>query len=478
MNLKGFLTITLLLFFTPQISFSQGFPGIRTSNFNGLENIILNPASAVNLKTYCNINILSSSIHFNNNFLYIPKEDFSFFQYLAGNFNRYNSSSVFPEGKPFLDKTVNKTPLVFGQAYIMGPSVQFSIKRHSFTAFSAVKGAVYSDLPYNLLKFAVEGTEYNALYGGGKVFPDFNSGALMWSEIGLGYGRLIETARNINWQVGMNVKLLAGQYGAFYENYESNYSIDSTAFLLASNIDMMYGYTPNPKMTYPYGYGLGFDFGVQYIQRYHGRPAEYYTSLSNQTFNDYLFKIGLSLVDVGGINFQYGTSLFKIKSDSTFTVDDFREFQYYSLDSLNYYLYDKIVGSIPENYNNGNFRYSLPTRLSLQLDYHIYKQFYINAVLTTGLYTKNSHINTPTQLSFCPRYETKDLEIWLPTTINSYSNFQIGIAVRYKYLIIGTEKIVDYLGMYNFKGWNFFMSLSIPFVIDQFQDQRSKIPRF
>ena len=67
----------LIIIYLPESTFSQNFNGIRTSNFDGVQNIILNPAGSVDNKTYLDINILTSQLYLRNNFFFIPNEDFS-----------------------------------------------------------------------------------------------------------------------------------------------------------------------------------------------------------------------------------------------------------------------------------------------------------------------------------------------------------------------------------------------------------------
>ena len=58
----------------------QEMAGVISGNYAGVNSIYLNPAFMIDSKVYLDINFISADVFLHNNYLYLPKEDFSFFE--------------------------------------------------------------------------------------------------------------------------------------------------------------------------------------------------------------------------------------------------------------------------------------------------------------------------------------------------------------------------------------------------------------
>jgi len=472
------ILLFLYIFCLPALSFSQYFNAVRTSNFDGVQNIILNPASAVDNKTYLDINLITSQLYLKNNFFFIPQEDFDASTYLfnSAEIPRYDSSLLFPNRAPFYYHTDIDQPLVYGQMQIMGPSVNLSLKKHSFSIFSSFKSAIYSDIPGIILRAALEGHENVIIYDEKNLLGKINSGLLLWSEIGMGYATILNPAKNNNWYAGANIKYLSGYYGGYLNKNESFYTVNKSPLLTLHGIDINFGSNLSIQTRRPMGYGVAIDLGIHYIKRGNSRPTEYYPGISKQSYGDYKYKFGFSVIDIGRINFSKNSTDFSLQSDSLILIDGLEKYNGIPFDSIQDYLLKDIRGEImeliPTAEVENKFYYSLPAKISFQFDYHLKNNWYCNFILMAGINTMNSHIKTPAQITFCPRYESKDIEIWLPFTYNTIYKSQLGIALRYKFLTIGTENLLKKMEKRDFTETDFFISLNLPLARDKFRKRK------
>ena len=87
------------------------------------------------------------------------------------------------------------------------------------------------------------------------------------------------------------------------------------------------------------------------------------------------------------------------------------------------------------------FFMQLPTAVSLQFDYHIWKYFYVNA---TGIISiqnrKNPHrVRTANQFSVTPSFDHSWFGVHLPMSYNNYSKFKAGLGARLGPLTVGVN---------------------------------------
>ena len=111
---------------------------------------------------------------------------------------------------------------------------------------------------------------------------------------------------------------------------------------------------------------------------------------------------------------------------------------------------DSVINGLVQNdpnWTNGEtdsdntFFMQLPTAVSLQFDYHIYKWFYVNATGNINVQNrKNPHrVRTANQLSITPSFDHAWFGVHLPMMMNKYSGFKAGIGVRLGPLTIGVN---------------------------------------
>ena len=243
---------------------------------------------------------------------------------------------------------------------------------------------------------------------------------------------------------GMTVKLVEG-IGSAYANAENiSFQLHSNDSVGIYNTHINYGISENlgnyieneTEMSGIGGrYGMGFDFGIVWEWRpnysKHLFDMDGETNLERRDENKYKLRVGLSVKDLGAVKYK------KWHQSQDFTVNgDFCTEMLEDVQSIK-----EITNLLHENPDlitfteDGDiYRMSLPTAISLQVDYNIYKDFYINVTPYFALKqgnTKYTKVHSFNSISIAPRYETTWFGVSLPLQYNQISGFNLGTGFRF-----------------------------------------------
>lgn len=442
--------------------FAQEMLGIANSNYAGISGIHMNPSTIVDSRLKIDINLVSGGTSFDNDYLYIPKEDLKFFgfqniadQIDAGNYKEY-------------DTTSNKN-MTFA-SMIIGPSVMFRVKDNSFAVTTAVRAYLsIKDLSYAIAKFAYEddALHYKPQHGRSYDSGPLNIGSMFWSELGISYGREIMSKEKNYLKGALTIKRLWG-YAAFYvkgDNVRFRVDEDSLENLYYQvTADMGYGhsYSDGDDNSIVNGAGWGFDLGLAYEYRPDYANSTYTMdgqTLNNPQINKYKLRIGLSLLDIGKINFDSenskaldmrGASAVWIDNDTN-EIGDAADFD----TTISKHFFGTPYGS----QGGTAFDMALPTALSLQADYMAWKDIYINATWIQSLKHSIPGVERASMISLTPRYEHNWFEAALPLSLYEYDVFRMGLALRLASFFIGSDKLGSVLGINDLGGMDFYIGL-------------------
>ena len=278
-----------------------------------------------------------------------------------------------------------------------------------------------------------------------------------WAEVYGTYARTIVMYNNAVLNAGITVKLnygIAGAYMTASDFDEVAGTVNNKPGYYLSNGNLKYGYSSNIdvldtsttsqnvlkeffRKTYsPIGISLG---------------AEYIIPEAEEDDNGYGYnlKIGVSLLDLGNNKFQYSNysrsavlnknnisdSLIETSLDNTNSPAAFAD----TLQSL--------AGSTTTL--SGSFKILQPTRLVINVDKHISRNFFINADLTLPLTMfwgkKKVFARDMNLFSLTPRLETKEFGIYLPASLNTQMHFWIGAAIKAGPLLLGVHNLANIL---------------------------------
>ncbi len=463
----SFLLIIPALTFPNRVS-SQEMLGIINSNYAGSAGISINPSNLVNSRLYLDINLLTADIFAENNFLYIHKDDWGLFKVFGPNgvIPKYGENDVL-----FDRMRSDNMKNFFINLRVQGPSFMIAKNDHAIALHVTFRSVTsIRKLPHEMANFGYEGLEYKPQHNIRYNDHNFRFTNLDWVEFGLTYSKVIYKYGMNRYTAGLTVKYLAGIAGAYSDVRNIDYVVLNDSTININNLDATVGYSlpvdysDNSLNTDPVfkGRGIGFDLGVTYMKTKKGAQNRKAERLCEQEFIDYYYRFGLSLLDIGKINFKENAQEHKYDNVSTYWEE---------LDTLRFSDLDQIAGILSDQfYGNPNASLSadkigivLPSAISAQFDYQYMPNLFINASVVVPIKLGRIYVRRASQIAITPRYEHRWYEVSLPVSLYEMRYPRIGFAFRLAFLTVGTEKLGAYLGFSDFEGMDFYCSLKINF---------------
>ncbi|MEE3145792.1 MAG: DUF5723 family protein [Bacteroidota bacterium] len=519
------ITIFILLSISSNY-FSQNYLGISSSNYAGSMGTDIQPASFVDGRFKFDLNLFSLNFSAYQNFAHFDTRGMD--KWWVKSFSPDETVTINPDGSettsysteiggsnPYNDWIIPESD--FDSLYITrrydqnSPGVlgfntnfQFDLLNFNFhvtpkisVGFLAKMRSITNidNVDPKLAFLAERELEYEDLWGIRLNEELINFNHMTWSEFGLNYGQVLTDAGQHFLKAGANVKYLSGYAAAYMysNNFEYDLFNDDTTQYLAG--DFGYGYSQNiadaanntldqsgifglPKAS---AKGIGVDLGVVYEWRPDFKDYKYdmdgEMNLWARDQNKYKLRVGLSITDIGGMSFQKaGISRdFSVNTSNLFDLTIFDEVQ--SLEGFD----TTINGLINQSTALGNsewtagerdtlstFYMRTPTAFSFQIDYHIWKWFYVNSTGIFNIISKNkdSKVKVANQFSITPSFDHAWFGIHLPFSVNDYSGFKAGLGARLGPLTVG---VTDYRFLFatgNVRGAEFYAGVRVPILYD------------
>lgn len=360
----------------------------------------------------------------------------------------------------------------FVQTRLDGPGAMLIWGHHAFaltTAFRTI--ASLDNVPYELANFMYLGLNYRPQHNIRYVdYGPIRGSGMSWGEIGLSYSNTFYARGFDVLSAGISVRRLLGLGGMYVNIKEMDYIVPNDSSVDIRNFDGELGlslpvdYTTNTVNTSPLikGGGFGFDVGVTYTRLAQYHQNQYFNSLCAATYEDYIYRVGVALIDIGGIRFNKNASKMHIDNRSSYwenvTSMDFSTI-HQLMDTISYQFY----GDTTSAWAGDKFTLWLPSALSVQFDYHLQREWYVNASLIYGLPIGTGSIARPAELSITPRYETKWFEASMPVSFYNWQLVRLGLAARIYGVTIGTDKLGGFFHMNDFTGLDFYISFKMFF---------------
>ena len=438
---KLILSLVGMLFLS---STAQEKATISNSNYAPTNGVYLNPSLMVDSKAWLDINIVGAGAFAHNNYIYLPKSNL---------YTLLRNNNVTP-----LDNYNKINKHAFGVANIQGPSLTLNIGEHAVGLNTTLRSFTnVNRVPYELAKFAFEGYDYNDLQNKNFSMKNGTIDHMTWGEIGLSYGKIIKKQNRDLIQVGGTVKRLYGIASAGFQVDELNYIVPNDTVMNVSNFQGS-AYYAEPK--FGAGKGWGLDLGVTY-RKMKSDVTNYvpHSKYSGCEKKDYSYKIGVSLLDVGRINFQDNATRYDYTSGEG-NINQVADATFESItDQTNSLVVDN--GTL---LNYTNYKQHLPTAISVQADYNLGKHVYINGTLIQNVrQTHKTGVIRSNSLTLSARYELKRFEVNLPVTLHQYRYPVVGIMVRYQNIIVGTDYLTPFLFKSNLYRGDIYFNIKLPF---------------
>ncbi len=429
-----------LLLLLPFCFLAQDELGIAGSTRAPVNSVYFNPASICDSRTFIDVEFFGLGAFVQNNLVYVGKKDFSLIDYGGIGNIQYNHK----KNKYYAKANVS----------IKGPSFTANWKEHAFGIHSGVN--VMADvrrLPNGFSYLVTEGFDYLPQVGQTQTIEKMRIGAMAYGYIGLSYGKIAYRWDNAILIAGATVNriLSPGGLGARLDNW--TYTLQDSSQLVTQNLEGQLGFN-NFGGSLIAGKGWGIDIGVTYKKRNKGSFG--YTPFNPCTDGKYKYKASLVLLDMGSAKFKapYYNYVFEQTSGGNFNGNDNTHWdEPASADTT----FTNGLGATAVT-EGSKLKIKLPTALSAQVDYHVSKKLYAMGALTWGLPWRNKlGVQRASYLAVVPRWESQNYEVSLPITLYEMRKPMVGMAIRLRSFIIGSDNLNAFFFNGNLYGANIYV---------------------
>ncbi len=435
--------------------------GMRLERYAGIYGASINPANTAFNPNRWEVSLFSADAFLANNYLFLENTSLS---KILRNPDQIRSAREFrPEIPPPADVilfdyfAVDRKMRGVAQARVGGPAFSIRVgEKHVFGLSTALRtGFSMYNIPavlrYDRIGFLHQGETI-------KIAPTGPTTAA-WGEIALHYSHR-NSDGNVVVAWGVTPKLLLGLEGGFGRiegAFDYTPISNDTATFARAQWD--YGLTINnlsaaehnqsvrPRVN---GYGPGLDAGIAWAM-----PAD-----DSDAPEDYQWRAGVSLVDLGFIHFDQGAERHHIEFDTTITISA----NELNADNAQGYIADAsriFLGDSTRSLQARAFVIGMPSALSLQFDYRVAPRFYVGALLTQRVKFSKYSLQRPNTLAVVPRFEHRWFSLSLPVVLDDWQSLRIGLAARLGFLVLGSDQLGSFFTQKKFTGTDFYIGLKI-----------------
>ncbi len=458
-----FITLLYLSFFITTGIKAQNFLPFVSDNYAGASGMFYQPASIVDSRYKFDMELFGFSSRVDNNWVGVDKDLLFNLKFLSeeGLKTKDFTQIVSDDDKNVLIDMEFKS-LNFMLSLNEKNSIGFSTRGRLMMNFNNMPKTA-ADLTFNL-------NNITNLYNQNLDFNDVSQVAASWVETGLTYSRVIlDGGKSHFLKGGFTGKYLMGMGSLYLYEKEINYTYlnaDTAAnayadikFGLTSGLDELMNFKVASEPSFGFDVGFVYEWRPRYKEYKYNMDGEY--DLWRRDQNKYKLRVGVSLIDVGSMKFkkQYNSNDFIINVDTlNFNNISFSDLTFLGDSVLKYFSFSP-DGS--EYYN-----LVLPTTLNINLDYNIWKKFYLNTSARiafnqgTKVYSKLRYFSS---YSITPRWESKMYGASIPISINQYGIFNMGLGLRLGPVWIGSSDLAGLIGIKDeTTGLDFHIALKIP----------------
>ena len=329
-----------------------------------------------------------------------------------------------------------------------------------------------SRFPYEIIEQNILGVEDGYFDGRHFNWKNVRFDMMAWSEIGASWSTVLFDRSEDKIDVGVTGKGLIGYTGIAINVNEADmdfinkdtatiHKLDALAvmsgpFNFAEKFDDGEVFDPTKFVN---GIGAGFDIGVTYTSKSDNRMNSKVDRPCAANRISYNWRLGLSLLDVGAIRFSNNTRKYKLNfnEDKLFDAKVFDSIV--SIDGIMDTLCGLFYNNPSEAYNGKNYFMGLPTAASIQFDYCISDNVYVNATWIQPIKMFRYSSQRAAMLIVEPRYESQYFDFTLPVTLYNYERIFLGAEMRVAFLTVGTHNIFNLLGIGDSYGLDAYVAL-------------------
>ena len=452
---------------------AQHLLGIANSNYAGTNAIYMNPAHIADNRYGFYMSLFSFQTSISNNAFYYKGASLANAA-INGTLGQLGTQN-FPQFAGNRPRMINygiqlRTPLSF--------MVQMSPK-HSFAFTTRARGFVSGN---QISKSLIDIANTSNIDDPSIAEKQFNGATLninanAFLEAALSYSRVALNKEKHFLKIGGTIKYLKGA-SAYAQIKEVDFIIKkdqpttptTTEDIIQINkVNMSVGSSTTDnadiKNILKSAGGMGMDIGVVYEFRPNYADYTYkmdgLEGLQDKRANKYKLKVGVSLMDLGGIKYSnINTKTFSVNT-SNISLDD--KAQNLIVDNPDKPDSLKKALGIANLFGN-TFRAGLPTALHITADYCLTNHIYLNLAYLQNMRGKYAiGARQASMLALTPRIEFHGFEFAIPLSLqNNLKTFAFGAAIKLGYLYIGSDNLGGIFNAGKVNGADVYFGLLLP----------------
>lgn len=473
---------------------AQQAMGLVAGNHNAPYSAFLNPANMFPDKNRVYINFWGANVGFTNNFLTYDAP-FGLGRMANGTYpDAYKTQGgLLDFDQNWLQWEKNNNQKLYYLNEVYGPSINFRVSRKTALGFGlrGISGLSMTGITpevSRLLRYGLDSSglaftgenklDRNVTYSNGK----FSIATEKYQEW---YFSLATVTKDkgphfVKW--GATGKLLLGMGAAGVNGSGFDYQFNNNNQLVLNNANARFYHTDDQSaattLQYPLGFkfdflngaGAGMDLGFVYEYRpaSNRKTVRDWWNCADEVKNDYDWKFGASITDLGFIAYNGSTRTLKNNASAAWTINQ----SIVNQKTWNQGFDDRFTkvdngffdDSAVNAGINDRFAVATPMALNAQLDLNLKNNFYVGMNWSQSLKSQGSAgLRKSSYVSVVPRYETEHAEIGMPITLTrDYSALNVGLYGRLGPVIVGTDNLAglaSYVGNGSFKAANVYFAV-------------------
>lgn len=431
---------------------AQELWGISNSNYSGNMGLFLNPSTIVHAPYRYELNLIAFDASAQNNYFYSPRD------------RQFVPRTIFGgdvKARAFLPETSGDYYAANSSMLMIGPSYIRNLGDRAWGIHTALRGnANVQGFPEPLARLLYERYGY-APYAGRKFESDqtLRSDLVSWYELGGTYGRVLfdNEQHMLKWAVTGN--LLLGTDALHLVADPFAYTVADTGTVIANNLHARVRYALDPEgstlgnLLAPRGAGLGTTIGVTYFKPFYRGGFD--CNRTNDRVKKYKYRLGASLIDIGHIRWFRQTTQVNLNAQGNRTWTQLDSLRFSSMQTVQTSAVNALGGTIGDEV----FGSWLPAALSVQADYSILPTVYANLSWVNRIRLAENQAVRGNQLTLSARYETRNFEANINSNLFEYERIHLGLGLRYRFFIIGTDRLPELLGLHNTRSFDLYFGL-------------------
>lgn len=443
--------------------------------YSGVHGLSFNPAEIVDSRYKFHMNLMGLGVRAANNFVGVSSDMISL---SPPNLNDSTKKIYLPRQLNGSDKHA------YLQADIMGPSFMFSMGRKnkfSFGISTNVKTLVtVNNVSERLANYMFDNKDTNNWKE--STSKNFMFNGSLWANIGLTLGTVIFDKPGFSLKGAITPKMNIGMVSTYAYSpnlkleFASQNSIRNANGMLDNQISAPFVVNSQFKgdsLKLFENMGFGADIGIIYEKKNkkeHTYEMDCRTDNVRRDLNKYSYRIGLSLIDYGYIQWKGKAPFRRVAVDENAMTTDIANSKFSKFPDVQRHTDSLLALSfngVSLDTSRADYFMWTPTKLNAFIDINIYKSIYLAANGTYGFVINNYAASKTQNMQFAvtPRIENKLFGLYLPINYNMLAQeVNAGIGFR---LLFFNFALYDWTGIAGLKPQTknaaFNMSINIPF---------------